>query len=554
MELGALIAGLGIRPVGGKAVPAPVRICDITEDSRTVMPGSLFVARRGEKSDGRNFVGAAVEAGAVAVLTDDPKVQVPAKSGAALLVADDIQMAAAMVAERFYGSPSGKLAVIGVTGTNGKTTTTYLIHQILNRAGKRCGLVGTVCVDDGVEVAPAALTTPPSLELSRTLARMVEAGCVAAAIEASSHALDQRRVGAVQFKVGVFTNLTHDHLDYHGTMDTYAAAKAVLFAMLPEDGVAVVNVDDAASARMIAATGPGARIVRCTMKSRGAGTEPGADVAARVVSATASVTVIELTGPWDGKDQRGWRVRLPLIGAHNVMNAMQAAAAAWGVGIDGETIRTALEHVHAPPGRLEPVTGAEHPLAVYVDYAHSDDSLTRAMQVMRAAIAGGGKLTVVFGCGGDRDRTKRPKMGAAAAMLADRLVVTSDNPRTEEPGTIIDQVLGGVPAAKRNICVVEVDRGAAIRRAVSEAKDGDIVLIAGKGHEDYQILPDGRGGTRKIHFDDREVARAALTERGMHVTAPAGAGLVAATGARRGVPGGGAKPATRHQPSQQRHP
>ena len=310
MELGTLIAGLGIRPVGGKAVPAPVRICDITEDSRTVMPGSLFVARRGEKSDGRNFVGAAVEAGAVAVLTDDPKVQVPAKSGAALLVADDIQMAAAMVAERFYGMPSQRLAVIGVTGTNGKTTTTYLIHQILNRAGKRCGLVGTVCVDDGVEVAPASLTTPPSLELSRTLARMVEAGCEAAAIEASSHALDQRRVGAVRFKVGVFTNLTHDHLDYHGTMETYAAAKAVLFEMLPEDGVAVVNVDDAAGARMIAAAGPGVRIVRCTMKSRGSGGAPAADVAARVVSATANGTVIDITGPWDGKDRRGWRVRL----------------------------------------------------------------------------------------------------------------------------------------------------------------------------------------------------------------------------------------------------
>jgi UDP-N-acetylmuramoyl-L-alanyl-D-glutamate--2,6-diaminopimelate ligase len=516
MDLAVLMDGLPIRLLAG---PRSVRVTDLTEDSRSVLPGSLFVARRGLKHDGRAFVAGAVGAGASAVLTDDPDLplaRTPAP-GVALLLADDLPLAQAQLAERFYGSPSARLMLCGATGTNGKTTITYLIHQLLNRAGIRCGLIGTVCVDDGVETAPAHLTTPPAMELSRTMHRMVEAGCRACAMETSSHSLDQQRVGALRYRVGVFTNLSHDHLDYHGTMDAYALAKARLFAMLPAEGTAIVNADDEHAPVMLA--GCRARRITCSQVS------PQADVYARAGACTTSSTVVRVRAPWtDGEAT----ILLPLVGAHNVMNAVQAATAAWAMGMDAPSIVAGLAHVHAPPGRLEPITPVGAPVQAYVDYAHSDDSLRRVLGVLREALRRAAsstashpaRLVCVFGCGGDRDRTKRPKMGAAAAELADVSIVTSDNPRTEQPGAIIDQILAGVPADRRDTVTVHADRARAIHAAAAILQPGDVLLIAGKGHEDYQILPDpsSPGGTRRIHFDDRQVGREALGALGWPVS------------------------------------
>lgn len=555
MRIGDLIHGLNLRVVqvlggGGEAdaaAGAGVRICDITEDSRTVMPGSLFIARKGEKADGKRFIPAAVQAGASAILTDDPSFALPPPGAhgthgpVVLLAADDVPLAIAQLAERFYGNPSSKMTVIGVTGTNGKTTTTFLIHQMLNRLGVRCGLVGTVVIDDGTEVAPASMTTPPALELSRTLARMHEAGCKAVVMEASSHALHQRRVGgphAIGFNVGVFTNLTGDHLDYHGTMEDYADAKATLFAGLPDGasgGVAIVNIQDQWHTRMV--RGSRARLVRCAVdEPKGlpivGGVAPETVWRAKVLSADTTGTNVELAGPWGGSGISHAKMRIPLVGGFNVMNALQALAtvhaAYGGTGEDDlsfEIISRALEAASAPPGRLEPVTPDNAPIDVLVDYAHTDDALKTVLVVLREAMVqrsrGGrtaGRLWCVFGCGGDRDRTKRPRMGKVACELADRVVLTSDNPRTERPEAIIDEVKTGMVGGHAEV-IVEPDRERAITLALSEAQPGDVVIIAGKGHEDYQILPDPArpGSTITRHFDDREVARAVLTARGLAV-------------------------------------
>lgn len=525
MRLDDLIVGLDVQPVGVPVGGGVVRICDLTEDSRTVMPGSLFVARQGGKSDGRAFVATAVKAGAVAVLSDDAALRVPAP--AVLLHADDVPLAAARLAERFYGDPTSRLKLVGVTGTNGKTTTTFLIHQLLNGVGVRCGLIGTVVVDDGTEVAPAQLTTPPALELSRTFARMLESGCAAAAIEASSHALHQKRTAGLKFGVGVFTNLTHDHLDYHHTMEEYAAAKAILFAGLGPEATVVVNATDPWTPRMLRDCR--ARVVRCAV-----GAEGHADLRALIRRVSATGMDVTITGPWGE-----WSLKLPLIGTYNAMNALQAAAAVAALGVDPALIATGLTRIAAPPGRLEGVTTPADPFAVYVDYAHTDDALERVLTVAREILDAGGedqerapKLHVVFGCGGDRDRTKRPKMGRLAAAIADRVIVTSDNPRTEKPGAIIDQILTGVAAGQRGKVVVHADREQAIHAAVAQAEVGDIVIIAGKGHEDYQLVPDGAGGIVRNHFDDREVARAALAKRGLGVVQ-----ITATSGGRAGSGG-----------------
>jgi UDP-N-acetylmuramoyl-L-alanyl-D-glutamate--2,6-diaminopimelate ligase len=521
MLLKDLIAGLDARLDEHSPQGAPdLRVCDLTEDSRTAVPGSLFVARRGERHDGSAYAAAALDAGAVGVLSDDPAFELPptARRHAALVRCPRVEATAARLAERFYGQPSAKLTLIGVTGTNGKTTISYLIHQMLNALGVRAGLIGTVVVDDGREVAPAAFTTPPSIELSRTLATMVEAGCRAAVLEVSSHALDQGRVAALAFDVGVFTNLTHDHLDYHKTMDAYGAAKARLFEMLRPPagsfagGAAVVNVDDPAHARMTGACR--GHVVTCSLTPGRAGAtgvaeEPG-----------PRSTRMRLFGPW------GQVVARPaLVGPHNVMNALEAVAAiheAFGRnptrpdGFTATDLEHSLETAEPPPGRLQLVSTPKDKVTVYVDYAHSDDALRTVLNVLARLKAGAGTeaaLTVVFGCGGDRDRAKRPKMGALATSLADHVAVTSDNPRTESPAAIIDEILAGVPASLRHKVRVDADRERAIHNAIDSARDGDLVLIAGKGHEDYQLLPDGRGGVLRRDFDDRLVARAALLAR-----------------------------------------
>ncbi len=515
MKLGDLISGLAVGTVSSR--DAAVRVCDVTEDSRTVVPGSLFIARAGHKADGKRFVRDALLAGAVAVLTDDDGLRCPEGFEAPVIHTTDIARVSAVAAERFYAEPSSRLSLVGVTGTNGKTTTTYVVWQMLNAAGKRCGLIGTVVIDDGREVAPATMTTPPSVELSRSLATMLEGGCCAASLEVSSHALDQSRAAALRFRVGVFTNLTGDHLDYHGTMEAYASAKARLFEGLGPEGTAVVNADDPAHERMIRACR--ARVVRCSA------TDTGADARVAIEASDMEGMGLLLGGPW-GTIRR----RVGLIGRYNAMNVLQAVASCHALGLTREQIEESLAHVHAPPGRLERVSVASDAVRVFVDYAHSDDSLRSVLRAVgdsmpgrhgasvrsRAGSAGvreaGGSLWVVFGCGGDRDRTKRPRMGLAAVELADRVIVTSDNPRTERPGAIIDEVLAGIPGPMRAKVDVHADRARAIRLAIEGARPGDVVVIAGKGHETEQVLPDGAGGTIRTHFDDREVARSVLAE------------------------------------------
>ncbi len=504
MDLHELIHGLEVRIA--RAPTGSVRICDITEDSRTCLPGSLFIARRGQKSDGRTFIANAIAAGATAILSDQPCDDVSSRSQAAMLACDDVAATSALIAERFYGNPSSQLTLIGVTGTNGKTTTAWLIHALLNAARIRCGLIGTIAVDDGREVAPAVLTTPPAIELSRTFSVMVESGCRAAAMEVSSHALDQRRVSALSFDIGIFTNLTGDHLDYHGSMEAYAAAKAKLFASLPGDGLAIVNADDAHAEAMLA--GCRARVIRC---HAGAGDGDANTAFGQAIETGRWGMRVRLSGPWGEVSPR-----VTMMGEHNVMNLLQAVAAAHAAGAPTSMLAEEASRLKAPPGRLEPVTRPEDGFLVLVDYAHTDDALVNALRAVRPLVERGGRLCVVFGCGGDRDATKRPRMGAVAVELADRVIVTSDNPRREEPSAIVLQILGGIDGAARHKVSVEVDREHAIRRAIMEADPGDVILIAGKGHETYQILPDGRGGTITRDFDDREIARSALTQRGAH--------------------------------------
>lgn len=531
MNLGVLIEGLNVRGAAGPP-PGSLRICDITDDSRTVVPGSLFIARAGTNEDGRKFIPEAIRSGAVAILTDDPDVVMPARGSATVVVAVDVAQAAAAMAERFYGAPTSKLDLIGITGTNGKTTTAHLVHQILNGSGVRSGLIGTVVIDDGVEVAEAMLTTPPATELSRTFGRMVEAGCKAAAMEVSSHALDQGRVAGLSFDIAVFTNLTGDHLDYHGTMEAYGAAKAKLFEMLTPEGWAIVNAEDAAAGRMLRECP--ARVLRCVVEEEGK-SGPASAAASGVVWGVQDsehqecrATIREMsmngmrllmTGPWGS-----FETNVHLVGRHNAMNALQAVAASFAAGVQPGALARQLSIAATPPGRLEPVTTHADAFAVLVDYAHTDDAMRKALTavaplVRRRGEAGGGRLSVVFGCGGDRDATKRARMGKAAAELADVVYVTSDNPRSERPSDIITQILEGVSEAGRQRVTVDADRRRAIGRAIEEARAGDILIIAGKGHENYQIVSDGRGGTVKQHFDDREVARAALAQK-RHSHAP----------------------------------
>jgi UDP-N-acetylmuramoyl-L-alanyl-D-glutamate--2,6-diaminopimelate ligase len=524
MTLGDLIAGLDLRFLRG--APLAARSLDITgisEDSRTVKPGELFVARAGLKADGRRYVLDAARAGAAAVLLqhrlgdDPPEILAGLDAEIPVLASPDVAAATAVLAERLCGNPASSLFVVGVTGTNGKTTTTWLTWQLLNAAGVPAGLVGTVWIDDGTGLRAASMTTPPAIEMSRVAASLRDHARRAMILEASSHALDQKRVDALGFRIGVFTNLTGDHLDYHKTMESYAAAKARLFSMLPADGTAIVNADDRAAASMVKSCR--APVLACTV-----GTEPksisapagSAPCRARILSTSMRGMHLELHGPWGLLD-----ARVPLVGRHNAMNLLQAVASAHALGLSRDVIASGLQGVTAPSGRLEPVAGPDDDLTVLVDYAHTDDALRNALSAVREAMnadqahtgRASGKLWALFGAGGNKDRTKRPRMGKVAAELADVVLITSDNPRTEVPEAIIEEILAGVPQDRREITSADADRARAIASAIRRAAPGDVLVIAGKGHEKEQILPDGRGGTRTIPFDDCDVARRALAER-----------------------------------------
>ncbi len=480
MRLAALLRHLDVQqPFNCDSIEIN-RIC---EDSRLVRPGDLFIAKPGVKIDGLRFLTDAATRGAVVAIArvappDAPLPVVPYSEPA---------RAASVLANVLAGLPSDTVKVLAVTGTNGKTTTTYIIRHLLAKLGRKCGMIGTVEIDDGQTRSEASMTTPSAIEVADLLGQMRDNNCDGCAIEVSSHALDQHRVAGVKIAAAGFTNLTQDHLDYHGTMENYAASKARLFELLNADTVAVVNAEDTWSPRMIEA---------CAGRLIHFGFSRGADYRARDFKITAQGTHFILHTP-DGDAE----VNMPMIGRHNIENALCACALVgetFGIGV--HQLAAGLRDAQGAPGRLQ-VVRAGQPFGVFVDYAHTDDGLINVLTALRPLTKG--KLRVLFGCGGDRDKTKRPKMAKACERLADEIYVTSDNPRTEQPDAIIVDIMKGF--TKMDRVRVEPDRRTAISMILSDAVAGDVVLLAGKGHENYQIV-----GTIKHHFDDVEEATAAL--------------------------------------------
>ncbi len=503
MRLGTLIEGLDFhvsQPTHGVGADLDVEITDVVDDSRRVSPGALFIARHDATGeDGRRFVIDAVEQGAVAVIASNQPIECLPSPCVWLQAPTVDQPLVGELAERFWHHPSRQLQLIGITGTNGKTTTAFLTQHLLQKVGVKCGMIGTVFIDDGADRTTAELTTPGAADFSRLLARMVANGCTAVVAEVSSHALHQGRVSALQFTTGVFTNLTGDHLDYHGTMDDYAAAKARLFETLPTTGFAVVNHNDAFADRMVRDCK--ANVLRCSVCDQPGGHD--IECTAEVIDIAAAGSRVRLDGAWGSVE-----VTIPLIGRHNIANLLQALSAASTIASLTRGLRASLEQCPSVPGRLEPVSldaDASQP-TVLVDYAHTHDALDNVLVALKPLTRG--RLITVFGCGGDRDGTKRPKMAAAACKFSDVIIITSDNPRGEDPDKIIAEVRKGVPTERMNDVMIEPDRAIAIRRAIEQAAPDDVVLIAGKGHEDYQIV-----GSETLHFDDRERALQVLRER-----------------------------------------
>ncbi|MFQ5828256.1 MAG: UDP-N-acetylmuramoyl-L-alanyl-D-glutamate--2,6-diaminopimelate ligase [Candidatus Methylomirabilia bacterium] len=473
----------------------PASVSGFCADSRRVSAGDLFVAVPGLREDGRRFIPEALSRGAAVVVAEgeDP---LPGSEQARVLV-PSAREALARMADAYFGHPSGSLVLVGITGTNGKTTTSYLVEAVLRAAGMRTGLVGTVLYQLGDETLSAGQTTPEATELQALLARMVAKGVQGVAMEVSSHALALHRVEGIDFDVAVFTNLTQDHLDFHGTLQSYRDAKARLFTLLAKSGkskpCAVINADDRFGPPMV--EGLGLRMV-----SFGLG--PTAMVWPRSFTSTLEGIRLEVDTP------RGpATIRSRLIGEHNVMNVLAATAVGVALDLAPETVAGALGSAGAVPGRFEWVEAGQ-PFLVVVDYAHTPDALERVLTAARKLTRG--RLGVVFGCGGDRDRGKRPIMGEIAARSADMVWITSDNPRSEDPRAIIGEVAEGVrrvwPDPNRHAMIS--NRRAAIRDALAWAQPGDTVLIAGKGHETYQLI-----GSEVLPFDDRAVAREILAGR-----------------------------------------
>ena len=474
--------------------PAPATVAGLTDDSRQVVPGGLFVAVRGLRVDGRRFAAQALARGAAVVVAEPPD-PAPGLPGARLLIPDG-RAALARLAAAWFGDPSRDLTVIGVTGTNGKTTTTYLVEALLRAQALEPGVIGTIAYRFRGQSRPAGQTTPDPLELQGLLAEIRAGGGRAAVMEVSSHALAQSRVDGVAFDVAVFTNLTQDHLDFHGTMEAYAAAKGRLFFELlrtsgKPDPVAVLNGDDPVGARW-------ARELPGRVLTFGLG--PGCDVRPRRHGST--LAGIELLA-----DTPGGPLALssPLIGEHNVMNLLGAVGVGLARGLAPARVAHALATVAAVPGRLERIEAGQ-PFLVVVDYAHTPDALRRVLEAVRPITAG--RVGIVFGAGGDRDRGKRPLMGRVAATLADRAWLTSDNPRSEEPVAIIREIAAGLEGGPAGGAVQEPDRRAAIADALAWARAGDAVVVAGKGHEPYQVI-----GDTHHPFNDRGVVREILGAR-----------------------------------------
>lgn len=468
----------------------PYEVNALEFSSREVKPGALFFCVPGTVVDGHDFAADALEHGAVGLVVER-ELEIDAPQ----FLVEDARAALALCSANFYDSPSRKLDVVGITGTNGKTTTCFLVEHLLRHAGMRAGLIGTVECHVADEIYPSAHTTPESRDFQELLARMVDAHVDACACEISSHALDLGRVRGTHFRVAAFSNLTQDHLDYHKTMEDYFAAKARLFTEYEPDACVICTDSNGGHAhgRGFAAMRPARCIASAPM--------PIVRYASwkRALMPARHAIDVEAAGEW-------LHLTLPLVGRFNVENALIAFGIGMALGLTNEVIVSGLESAPQVPGRLERVTGAKGthaPFGVLVDYAHTPDSVAKAIDAVRAVTQG--RIFCVFGCGGDRDHGKRPKMGAAA-LAADFAIVTSDNPRTEDPNAIIEQIVAGMQDCEERYTVIP-DRAEAIRFAIEQAREGDVVLIAGKGHEDYQII-----GDVKHHFDDREVAAAAIEE------------------------------------------
>ena len=467
---------------------ADAAVTRVTADSRRVVPGSVFVATVGEHADGHDFAGAAVKAGAVAVMGGRPGLT--SFAGAPYLYVAHPRRALGVLAHALVGDPSRSMTVIGVTGTNGKSSSVALAGHILDASGARTAVLGTLGYAIGGSVTPAPLTTPFAEDLAELFRRAREAGYTHAAMEASSHALEQERVAGIDFDVALFTNLSQDHLDYHGDMERYKRAKVLLFERIHGAGrFTVVNADDpAADAFRAASQAP------CHTYGHAGECRP------REIRIERGRTCFGVVTPWGEAD-----IETRLLGEHNVYNVLGVIAVCAGLGVPLDTIAAALGSFESVPGRFERVDAGQ-PFEVIVDYAHTEDALQNVLRLARSICEG--RIILVFGCGGDRDKTKRPKMGGVAATLADFPIVTSDNPRTEDPERILADIEPGLVErgkVKGRDFESILDRAQAIRRGIEMARPGDLVLIAGKGHEDYQIL-----GTERIHFDDREVAREVL--------------------------------------------
>ena len=491
-ELGALLTDRGLLratvPAGNEAGSGPT---GIAYDSRAVERGQLFVALKGQRADGTSFALDAIGRGASAVISEQtapPGVSVP------WLVVGDARLALALTAAKFFGDPSADMQVVGITGTNGKTTTAFLVASIFEAANIRCGILGTVGYMVGDTVREATHTTPEAPEVQRLLREMADKRCGACAMEVSSHALAQRRVDGTRFAAGVFTNLTRDHLDFHADMEDYFRAKRRLFEMLPRDAPSLLNVDDPRGAALAEA---GGRPVTFAI-SRPADITPGP------LSFSLEGLIFDVRTP------RGLlHVRSALVGRPNVYNILAAVSTATALDVPFDAIERGVQALPGVPGRFEIVSAAGDESTVVVDYAHTDDALRNLLETARPLTKG--RLITVFGCGGDRDRTKRPLMGAVAGRLSDVIVITSDNPRSEDPDRIIEEVLRGItPDTRRGEMrlLTIPDRREAIDKAVSIARPGDLVLVAGKGHEKYQVI-----GSRTLPFDDVAVARGALARR-----------------------------------------
>ena len=506
MKLGKLVEALeGAILTGDPAVEA----ARVEYDSRRVGPGAIFAAVRGLVEDGRQFVDMAVQAGAAAIMTDS---ELDTDPGVPVVTVTEIRAGMTTAAAELLGRPAEQMTLIGLTGTNGKTTTTYLLESILTAAGHKAGVVGTVDVRLGDRSRPAVRTTPEGPDLQQYLAEMLAEGADHVVMEVASHALDLHRVAGCRFDVGVFTNLTQDHLDYHGTFDNYYQAKRKLFTRyltgrrLPGGPRALINVDDAWGRKLVAElSGPALTFAL----------ENPADFQVRDVRADRSGLGGTIVNP-----RETFEFRCALLGDVNLYNILAAAGAAYILGVPSEAVSRGLAQARQTPGRLERV-GSNDDYLVLVDYAHTPDALTRVLTVARNLEPR--RLVSVFGCGGDRDKTKRPIMGEAAGRISDLAILSSDNPRTEDPLAIIEDVLGGMSGLgltrldpdrvdreyDPGSYIVEPDRRKAIRLACRLLRPGDVLVIAGKGHEDYQIL-----GREKVHFDDREEAAAALRGEG----------------------------------------